>query len=83
MSTVKVEVAPWALSAMAAGGRALIPQEPFVEHGVSFTPARPVVLWRFSRMNDPRFTGGDRLIQFRQDEASLVAALQPYLKVAL
>ena len=63
-----VELAPWALSVMAGGGRALIPQEPFVEHGVSFTPARPVVLWRFTRMNDPRFTWGDRLIQFRQDD---------------
>jgi hypothetical protein len=63
-----VEVAPWCLSIMAPGGRALVPQEPFVEHGVSFTPARPVVLWRFTRMNDPRYTWGDRLIQFRHDE---------------
>ncbi|MEI8094276.1 MAG: hypothetical protein WCG80_08705 [Spirochaetales bacterium] len=64
-----IDVAPWALSVMAAGGRALVPQEPFVDHGVSFTPARPVVLWRFTRMNDPRFTWGDRLLQFRQDES--------------
>ena len=63
-----IDVAPWCLSIMAAGGRALVPQEPFVEHGDSFTPARPLVLWRFTRMNDTRYTWGDRLIQFRQDE---------------
>lgn len=64
-----IEVAPWCLSVMAPGGRALVPQEPFVEHGVSFEAARPVVLWKFTRMDDPRYTWGDRLIQFRSDES--------------
>jgi len=64
-----IEVAPWCLSVMAPGGRALVPQEPFVEHGVSFEAARPLVLWKFTRMDDPRYTWGDRLIQLRQDEA--------------
>ncbi len=62
-----IEVSPWCLSVMAAGGRALIPHEPFVEHGVSFDPARPLVLWQFTRMDDPRYSWGDRLIQFRYD----------------
>lgn len=64
-----VEVSPWCLSVMEGGGRALVPQEPFVEHGVSFEPARPLVLWKFTRMNDPRYTWGDRLIQLRQDDS--------------
>lgn len=64
-----VKVAPWCLSVMAAGGRAIVPQEPFVEHGVSFEAARPLVLWKFTRMNDPRYVWGDRLIQLRQDDA--------------
>ena len=52
---------------MAAGGRALIPQEGFIPHPDVLTPARPLVLWYFTRMNDPRFTWGDRLIQMRED----------------
>jgi len=67
-----VEFAPWCLTVMAEGGRAIIPQEPFVPHGKepgeSFELARPLVLWKFTRMNDPRFVWGDRLIQIRQDD---------------
>lgn len=62
-----IELAPWALSVMAAGGRVLAPQEDFIPHPDVLTPARPLVLWHFTRMNDPRFTWGDRLIQMRED----------------
>jgi hypothetical protein len=62
-----VELAPWCLSVMAAGGRALVPQEDFIPHPDVLTPARPLVLWHFTRMNDPRFVWGDRLIQMRED----------------
>lgn len=63
-----IELAPWCLSVMAAGGRALIPHEDFIPHPDVLTPARPLVLWHFTRMNDPRFTWGDRLIQLREDQ---------------
>lgn len=66
-----VTFAPWCLTVMAAGGRAVIPQEPFVPHGEkdgeSFEPARPLVLWQFTRMDDPRFTWGGHYIQLRED----------------
>ena len=62
-----IELAPWALSVMAAGGRVLVPQENFIPHPDVLTPARPLVLWHFTRMNDPRFIWGDRLIQMRED----------------
>jgi len=62
-----VELAPWCLSVMAAGGRVLVPQEDFIPHPDVLTPARPIVLWHFTRMNDSRFTWGDRLIQMRED----------------
>lgn len=61
-----IEVAAWCLSVMAPGGRALLPQEPFKPHPDVLTPARPLVLWHFTRMDDPRFTWGDRLIQLRE-----------------
>lgn len=64
--------APWCLSVMASGGRLILPQEPFVPHGhnpgESLEPARPLVLWPYTRMNDPRFVWGDRYIQMKQDD---------------
>ena len=45
----------------------LVPQEDFIPHPDVLTPARPLVLWHFTRMNDPRFTWGDRLIRMRED----------------
>jgi hypothetical protein len=66
-----VTFAPWCLSVMAEGGRAIIPQEPFVPHGQnpgeSFEPARPLVLWRFTKMSDPRFIWGGKYIQLKED----------------
>lgn len=64
-----VELAAWCLSVMAAGGRAVFPQEDFVPHGVSVSPARPLVLWRYTKMNDPRFIWGEKYVQIRQDDA--------------
>jgi hypothetical protein len=62
-----VELAPWALSVMAPGGRAIYPQEEFRSHPETLTPARPLVLWHFTDMTDPRWTWGPRYIQLRQD----------------
>ena len=66
-----VVFAPWCLTVMDAGGRAIIPHEPYVPHGQnpgeSFEPARPLVLWQFTHMNDPRFIWGERYIQIKED----------------
>lgn len=62
-----VELAPWVLSVMAPGGRAIFPQEPYGAHPEALVPARPVVLWPFADMSDPRWTWGRRYIQLRQD----------------
>lgn len=64
-----IEVSAWCLSVMAPGGRAIVPQEPFHPHPDVLHPSRPLVLWHFTRMNDPRFTWGDRFIQLREDGA--------------
>lgn len=61
------ELAPWALSVMAPGGRAIYPQEEFLPHPDVLVPARPLVLWHFTDMTDPRWTWGRRYIQLRQD----------------
>ncbi|HEV8244493.1 MAG TPA: hypothetical protein VGP93_01865 [Polyangiaceae bacterium] len=63
----ELELAPWALSVMAQGGLGIFPQAPFEPHPKALAPARPLVLWHFTRMNDPRWTWGDRLFFLRQD----------------
>lgn len=67
-----VTFAPWGLSVMAPGGTAIVPQEPFVPHGAgegeSFEYARPLVLWKFTNMADPRFVWGEKYIRMRQDD---------------
>jgi hypothetical protein len=65
--TTPIEIAPWALTVMARGGRAIFPQPVFRPHPEALTPARPLVLWSFTRMNDPRWTWGDRFFFLRQD----------------
>lgn len=62
-----VELAPWAMTVMAAGGRAIIPQEEYRTHPQHLYPARTLTLWHFTRMNDPRVRWGERYIQLRED----------------
>ncbi len=66
----EIELAPWALSAMAPGGRAVLPQEKYVSHDDYVLPARPLVLWHYTNMTDPRWTWGKRYIQLRQDPSA-------------
>ncbi len=66
-----VGLAVWALTVMAPGGRAIVPQEPFGSHSEFLLPARPLVLWRYTDMGDPRFTWGRRFIQMRQDRTAV------------
>jgi hypothetical protein len=62
-----VKLAPWAMSVMAAGGRAIYPQEKFIPHSEHLLPARPLVLWHYTNMADPRWNWGDKYIQLKQD----------------
>ena len=62
-----VELAPWALSVMQSEGRAILPQEPYRPHSGNLLPARTLSLWYYTRMNDPRWTWGEKYIQLQQD----------------
>ncbi|HEX8652438.1 MAG TPA: hypothetical protein VF708_16610 [Pyrinomonadaceae bacterium] len=59
----------WALTIMRGGGEAILPQEPYRSHDDYLLPARPLVLWHFTDLSDPRWTIGRRYIRLRTDAA--------------
>lgn len=68
-------VAPWALTVMAAGGVAIIPQPPFGEHPRDLLPNRRLVLWPYTDLSDPRLKFGRTFFTVRQDAAGKATKL--------
>lgn len=62
-----IELAPWAITAFAPGGRAILPQEPYIDPTRNMLPSRPLVLWHYTQMDDPRWIWGKKYIQFKYD----------------
>jgi len=62
-----VELAPWALTVMQGPGRAIMPQEP---PGSELLPVRPMVLWGYTNMADPRWKWGAKFITLDSDPAA-------------
>ena len=58
--------APWALSVMAPGGLAVIPQPPLGTHPRDFLPNRSLSLWPFTDLSDERLRFGRRFISLQQ-----------------
>jgi len=63
-----IEASPWALTIMRGGGEAIFPQEPYRAHSEYLLPARPLVLWHYTDLSDPRWTLGKKYIRLRTDE---------------
>jgi hypothetical protein len=61
-----LELAPWALTVMAIGGTCLFPQSEFIAHSDKVLPARPLVLWHYTDMSDPRWTWGKTVTRLEQ-----------------
>jgi hypothetical protein len=62
-----IELSPWSLSVMAAGGHCIFPLPPRGSHPENLQPANTLTLWKFTDMSDPRWTWGRKYIQLRQD----------------
>lgn len=62
-----IEFAPWVLSIMNLNGRGIVPQEHFQSWEEKLTPVRPLVLWGYTTMDDPRWIWGRKYIQLKQD----------------
>ncbi len=61
-----IPLAPWCSTIM-RGGTAIIPQEPFRSHDNDLSPSRPLALWSFTDLSDPRWAVGGKLIWLRAD----------------
>lgn len=62
-----VELAVWALSVMAQGGRAIIPLPPRGSHEENLQPTSSMTLWAYTDLADPRWTWGTKYVMLRQD----------------
>lgn len=62
-----VKIAPWALTVLKEGAVCVIPQEPFAAHSDSLLPVRPLILWSYTKMDDPRLRWGSKTATLRQD----------------
>jgi hypothetical protein len=65
-----VELAPWALSVMAQGGKAIIPLPRVGRHEDNLLPTSSLALLAYTDMADPRWTWGTKYIILRQDPAA-------------
>lgn len=59
-----VELSVWSLTAMATGGREIVP---ITGNDTGLLPNRHISLWPYTKLNDPRITLGDKYIILDQD----------------
>jgi hypothetical protein len=67
MNLWAVELAPWAVSVMAQGGKAIIPLPPRGSHEENLLPINSMALWAYTDMADPRWTWSTKYVMLRQD----------------
>ena len=67
-SSQAMELAPWGLSVMRAGGTAIIPMPARASHPARLTPTHSFTHWGYTDITDPRYSWGDRFVFLRQDE---------------
>ncbi len=56
LSAYPIRLAPWAITVMEPGGEVLIPSH---QPSDDLLPVRPVALWGYTTMDDPRYTWGN------------------------
>ncbi|MCC6687084.1 MAG: hypothetical protein IT205_08855 [Fimbriimonadaceae bacterium] len=62
------EVAPWAITVMRPGGECLIPGHVTTPMpAAAKLPSRSIVLWPYTRLDDPRYTWGNDAIRLQQN----------------
>ncbi len=66
-TNASIEVSAWAITIMKDGGEAILPQEPYRSWNEYLLPARPLVLWHYTDLSDPRWTFSNQSIRLRSD----------------
>lgn len=67
LDSTPVYLAPWALTVMAAGGIAVVPNPELGQHPRDLLPNRHLVLWPYTDMSDARWRFGRKYILLKQD----------------
>jgi len=62
-----VDVAPWGITIVRTGGTTILPNEPYVPHEKALQPVRPIAIWTYTNLADPRWTLGRKFIRLRTD----------------
>lgn len=65
-----IQCAPWCLSVMAAGGKAIVPLPPRGEHPRDLLPTSTLTLWAYTDMSDPRWMWGQKYVTLQQDASA-------------
>jgi hypothetical protein len=66
LSPYHLEYAAWTPT-QCSGGEVIFPQAKFIPHTEHVLPARPLVMWNYTRLGDPRWTWGDEVVRLRHD----------------
>lgn len=66
----RVEVAPWGITIVRGGGTTILPNEPYVPHEQKLQPVRPVAMWSYTNLADPRWQLGPKFIRLSTDSAT-------------
>ena len=69
----EVELAAWGLTIVRGGGTTILPQEPYRSHDDYLQPARPMILWHYTNLSDPRWTLGRKFLCLKTDAGMLEA----------
>jgi hypothetical protein len=68
-TATRQRAAAWGITQMAPGGEAVVPQEPFRPHSEYLLPARPLVVWHYTDLSDPRWRIDNRFVRLRPEAA--------------
>ncbi len=64
-----VDLAPWALTVMAPGGKCIIPLPPRGSHEGELLATSLMAIWAYTDFSDPRWTLSRKYVMLRQDPA--------------
>lgn len=67
-----IELAPWALTMMAQGGRGITGFPPRGTHPEDLPPSNPLIMWSFTDLSDPRWKFTKKYLMLTQEPANTV-----------